>query len=96
MLENPERTLVIFLSLALALFLTLAIFVLVQVLQILKRVRNISEKVDDIAERADAAATVLSKASPGIAFGGLVSYITNVLKRTDNTKQGGQDHEKKE
>jgi hypothetical protein len=60
-MNTEERILVIFLSVALAIFLTLAIAVMVLTLQILNKVKRISDKAEDLADKAEAVGEFFQK-----------------------------------
>ncbi len=77
-MESNERILVIFLSVALATFLVLAIIAIVKTIQVLNNLRRISEKMSNLADSAGSIGEFLKKAAGPLAVGRI---ITNVIKQ---------------
>jgi hypothetical protein len=80
-MDSPERTLVIFLSVALFLFLVLGIIVLIKLIQIANQARKIGEKVDNITDKAGAVVDVMSKMAPAAVFGRIFSIFKTKTSR---------------
>ncbi len=74
-----EQILVIFLSAALAIFLTLGILLLVLCIQIAKHVRRITEKAEAITDKAESVAEFVEWATTPMALGRVVSIVTDAL-----------------
>ncbi len=77
-MESSERTLVIFLSAALAVFLVLAIVTAIKAIQVLNNVRRVSDKVANLADSASSIGEFLKKAAGPLAVG---RVVTNVIKK---------------
>jgi hypothetical protein len=74
-------TLVIFLSVALAMFLTLGIILVVKLIQVTNSVKRITDKAELIADKAEGAVEMLSNAAAPVAFGRVLSSIMDTVNR---------------
>lgn len=88
-MENAETILVIILSSFLALFLLLAIILLIKCLKIANQVKRIADKAETIVDKADSAADFIAKAATHLSVSKLVTqFASNLLgKLTDNAKR---------
>ena len=85
--DTNLRILVIFLSSALAVFILLGIVVLIKVIQILRDLKEITEKAKAIADKAEAVGEFFKKSAGPIAIGRLLSNIAeSVLHRAHHKK----------
>ena len=84
--QTSLAILVIFLSVALAIFLTLSIILLVKLIQISNSVKRITLKAEDIADRAEGAVEMLSNAAAPVAFGRVLSSIMDTVSRKKKEK----------
>lgn len=80
MLHNAESVLVIITSAALTLFLIAGIVVLVLLARLLKAVRRIVERAEQLVTTAGEAAEMLKNASGPLAF---FKLLRNVMKAVD-------------
>lgn len=91
-MESSERTLVIILGAALALFLVLGIFALIKIIQILNHLKRISEKAERFADKAEAVSEFFERASTPLAAGRLMANISDAIfkrrQRTSNKRRG--------
>ncbi len=78
-MEGTERTLVIILSGALAVFLVLGIVALVKVIQILDALKRITAKAEHIADKAESISEVLRKSAGPLAIGRLMAHLSEVV-----------------
>ena len=78
-MENAETILVIFLSVALAVFLILGIVLLSVCIKIAKHVRNISAKAEEITDKAENIADFFSKAATPMFIGRMLSQVSDVV-----------------
>lgn len=81
--EESFQALVVILSIMLAIFLTLGIFVLVYVLKVIKNIRHITEKAEQIADRAESMSAMFEKTAPTVAVGRLVGNLMEMFKSND-------------
>lgn len=72
--------LVIMLSVMLAIFLTLGIVVMVFVIKILKNIRVITEKAEQIADKAEHITEFFQQTAGPVAVGRMISNITDMFK----------------
>jgi hypothetical protein len=80
-MENAETILVIFLSVALAVFLTLGIIVLSFVLKIVKEVEHVTKKAQAMSDKAETFVEQFSAASTPIMLGRMFANIFNRDKK---------------
>lgn len=78
-MENAETILVIILSSCLAIFLILAIIVAVKVIKILNQLKEISDKAEQIADKAETAAAFITKAAGPAMVGKLLASIAEMV-----------------
>jgi K+-sensing histidine kinase KdpD len=74
-------TLVIILSVTLAVFLTLAIIATVMIIQILKKVKIVSESAQHTAENVEEFTSNLKNAGKVTAVGSAVNQVINIFKK---------------
>ena len=79
-ISTTEQMLLIILSAALAIFLILSIIAMVKAVQILNIVKRITEKAEQIADKAELATEFFSNTSATVAIGKLLSNIFNASK----------------
>lgn len=92
-MENAEQILVIILASALALFLVLAIVAAAKVIQILNHLKAITEKAEQIADKAEAVSEFFSKAAGPSAVVKLFANVVESLKQKKSRKKGDEDEE---
>lgn len=80
--------LVIILSTFLAIFLLLAIVVLVGIIKLVKQVRHITEKAEEVIDNVEQASELFKKSASTLTFTNLVSNI--VTKVSDFTSKKGK------
>jgi hypothetical protein len=78
-MENAQTILVIFLSVALAVFLILGIILLSICIKIARHVKNISEKAEQITDKAENLADFFSKAATPMAVGRIISQVGEIV-----------------
>ena len=76
-ISTTEQMLLIILSSALALFLLLGIVAAIISIKILNNVKRITEKAEQIADKAELATEFFSNTSATVAVGKLISNIFN-------------------
>ncbi|MBR3163918.1 hypothetical protein IKF15_01260 [Candidatus Saccharibacteria bacterium] len=84
-METPAWILVIFLSVALAVFLVLGIIVLIKAIGITKQAKMILEQGQNIAEKAD---DIAGNVRDMTTVGGLVKHFVNHYTEDNNKKKG--------
>jgi hypothetical protein len=72
-MSTAEQILVIFLSVALATFLTLGIVLLVLCIKIANHVKRISAKAEELTDKAESVAEFFSKAATPMAVGRIIA-----------------------
>lgn len=89
-MENAQDILVIFLSVALAIFLLLGIILLVILIKIARHIKHISEKAEAISDKAGNVAEFLASAATPMFAGKIVSNIMeSVFGRSTKRKGKG-------
>lgn len=78
-MENAQTILVIFLSVALAIFLILSIILLALCIKIAKHIRHISEKAEQITDKAENIADFFSKAATPMTIGRIIAQVGDVV-----------------
>lgn len=73
--------LVIMLSVMLAIFLTLSIVALVFIIKILRNVRSITQKAEQIADKAEHITEFFQQTAGPVAVGRMISNITEMFKK---------------
>ena len=86
-MENAQEILVVFLSTALAIFLLLSIILLIICIRIANHVKHISEKAEEITDRAGNIADFLSKAATPLAVGKIISNVTDIFTGGKRSKK---------
>lgn len=85
-MENAETILVIILASFLALFLILAIYATVKIIQIVNHISAIAEKAEAIADKAETAASFFSKAAGPAMIGNLIANIADAVGKKAKKK----------
>ncbi len=79
-ISTTEQMLLIILSATLAILLVLSIIAMVKAVQILNIVKRITQKAEQIADKAELATDFFSNTSATVAIGKLLSNIFNASK----------------
>ena len=87
-MQNAESILVIIVSATLTLFLLLAIFVLILIAQLVRSVKRIVERAEQVVETAGEAADMLRNASGPLA---LFKVVRNMVNAVENGKHKRRD-----
>jgi len=82
--------LVIILSVMLAIFLALSIWVLVYAVKIMKSLRHITEKAEHIADNVDAVGSFFKKTAGPVALG---KFVANIVELFKNRQKRGKDEQ---
>lgn len=90
-MENAEQILVVILASALALFLILAIIATVKIIQILNHLKSITEKAEQIADKAEAVSEFFAKTAGPSALVKLFANVVDAFRRGKSKK--GEDDE---
>lgn len=80
-MNTAENILVIFLSTALAIFLTLAIVIAVQVIKLLKTLREISLKAQEFVDSAEKAADMVKDAVGQLSFMRFAQSVMDMVQK---------------
>ena len=80
-MENAEQVLVVFLSVALAVFLLLAIIATIKTIQILNHLKSISEKAEKIVNTAETVGEFFKYTAGPAAIGKFFSNINEAVHR---------------
>jgi len=78
-MSTAEQILVIFLSAALAVFLTLGIVLLILCIKIAQHVKRISAKAEELTDKAESVAEFFSKAATPMAVGRMIALAAERL-----------------
>jgi hypothetical protein len=79
-MENAQTILVIFLSVVLAIFLLLSIVLLTICIKIANHVKRISEKAEQLTDRAEDIADFFGKAATPLAIGRIIAKVSDIIK----------------
>ena len=90
-MTQPEKILVIMLSITLFLLLILCILVAIKTLQILKRVKAITEKTEDLANKAESIGNIMQKSAATMAFTRVITNITENALRAMSIKNNSKN-----
>lgn len=78
--DTSLTILVVILSITLGVFLILGIVFLSKAIQIANNVKHVTEKAEQIADKAEGAVEMLSNAAAPVAFGRVLSNIVEAVK----------------
>lgn len=94
-MESSDRTLVIILAVALAIFLVLSILALVKIIQILGHIKRITEKAANLADKAEAVGEFLERAATPLALSRIMANVADgfLWRRRRNRKGRRKDDE---
>lgn len=79
-MNTSEQILVIFLSTFLALFLLIGVIVLIKTLQVINSIKRITDKAEEIANKAEAVSEFFQASAGPAALGKLVSNIIQTVR----------------
>jgi hypothetical protein len=79
-MENAQTILVIFLASALTIFLVLGIVLLAICIKIANHIKHISEKAEQITDRAEDIADFFGKAATPLAMGKIIAKVADIIK----------------
>ncbi len=86
------QILVIIVSATLTLFLVLAIVALVYIIRIVKSLQRVTDKAEDLVDKAEMVGELFGKAAGPVAIGRLVTNITDtVFKKSSKHRKGSDD-----
>lgn len=85
-MENAQTILVIVLASFLTLFLILAIIVTVKLIQILNRMKELTNRAGALADKAENAASFFTKAAGPALFGNLLANIADAVRKKTKKK----------
>jgi DNA anti-recombination protein RmuC len=85
-MNTDERALVIILSVTLAIFLILSIIALIKTIQILNRIKSITEKAEEFADKAEAVGDFFQKTAGPATLVKSLSHIARMFKQNNKTK----------
>lgn len=86
-MENAEQILVVILSGMLALFLLLGIVVLVKVVQILNHIKRLTEKAEQIADKAEAVSEFFQATAGPAAIAKLIGNVVGAMNSKTKDKR---------
>lgn len=86
-MNTDERILVIILSSAFALFLILGIIAIAKVIQILNRIKKITEKAEDFADKAEAVGEFFQKTAGPAAVIKAISRMARTFNKSKNEER---------
>lgn len=85
--DTSLKILVIVLATALAIFLTLAIMLLIKIIQVVKLIKQILEKAEQIADKAEAVGEFFQHTATPLAVGRLIAHIADNVFRKAKPKR---------
>ena len=86
LMNGAEQILLIILSTFLAIFLLLGIVILVMTIKLMKQIRHITEKAENIADRAEAMSEFVGKTAGPVAFGKILLGIIESVREQTNKR----------
>lgn len=88
-MNTYEQILVVFLATALAVFLVLGIILLVQCIKVIRTVKRLTDKAEQLADKAEAVGDFFQHAAGPMALGRALTTIADTLwHRKDGKRQG--------
>jgi hypothetical protein len=90
-MNDTERALLIILAGALAFFLLLAIIATIKLIQILNRIKKISDHAEQIADKAEATAEVIKKMAGPMAVGKVLASIGEMAFNKANARKSRRE-----
>lgn len=88
-MENAQEILVVILSSFLALFLLLGIILTAICIKIANHVKHITEKAENIVDKADDIADFFSKAATPMAIGKIITSVKDAVTRSGRKRKRG-------
>ncbi len=82
-MNTAEEILVVFLSTALAVFLFLSIIIAIQVYRLLKVVRNIADKTEQVVDTAEQVGSIIKNVSGPL---GVINMVKNIVEVTQHKR----------
>lgn len=88
---DAYQTLVVILSITLAIALVLLIIALVKVIQLVNNLKAIAQKAEEVADKVENISSFFQKTSATMAVGKLISNIFETVRHKGSKKKGGND-----
>ncbi len=83
------KILVIVLSATLAIFLILGIVLIIKLIQVANGIKHITQKAEQIADKAEAVTEFFEQAAAPVAIGRLIGNITDMITRKGRGGKNG-------
>lgn len=90
-MNTAEQIILLILAVTLAIFLTLSIIIAVKTIQILKHIKLIIEKAENIADKAEAVSDFFQNTAGPVAIVRLISNIFHVNNESKKPKEKKED-----
>lgn len=84
-MDSASQALLIIVSTVLSIFLIVSIIALVYIIKILKQVRRITSRAENVAESVEAAANTFEKAASPVA---ILKIIGNIVDQASKMRKG--------
>lgn len=89
-MNDAERTLVIILSVALAILLVLSIITVIRLIQLLSTLRRVAEKAEHVADIAESISDKLPRAFGSFAVGKIIGKVLRTMKNNSSKGKRGK------
>jgi predicted PurR-regulated permease PerM len=85
--NSALEILVIILSAALAIFLILAIYLTVRIIQVINHIKKITEHAEQVADRADHISDFFAKTATPVAIAKLIANLSDIIQKKRSSKK---------
>jgi len=89
-ITNSEQIIVIILAATLAIYLLVSVVAIIKVVQILNHIKAIIKKAEEITDKAESVTQFFQNTAGPVAIGKLISNIFNASQRNNRRKDKGE------
>lgn len=79
--------LVVILSITLAVFLLLGIYLIIKVIQVANHIKKITEHAEQVADRADHISDFFAKTATPVAIAKLIANLSDIIQKKRSSKK---------
>lgn len=89
-IDDAERTLVIILAGALAILIVMALIAVFKIIQLINILKRVADKAEHVADAAESISAALPKALSSLAIGKIIRRILRMMMNKKHTAKGGK------